>query len=118
MSLTKGQPPLVMDTVGRQLNSSGLVAAPPAPGPFVPHVKETTQIMKNTSSLHVNVDNDNREYTLLAAFEQFQLGWDYYMAHEPIKVCKNVQQRRGWFAANSAEAAANLPANCADRLGF
>lgn len=66
----------------------------------------------------VKQNTENSEYTLVAAFEQFKLGWDYHTAKEPVSICANAQQRRGWFAANSAEAAASLPANCADRLGF
>lgn len=57
-------------------------------------------------------------YSLLAAFEQFQHGWDVYKAKQPVTACQNMQQQRGWFAANSAEAAATLPATSADRLGF
>lgn len=57
-------------------------------------------------------------YSLLAAWEQFRLGWDRHIAKQPITACTTLQQRRGYWAALNAEAAANLPATSADRLGF
>lgn len=58
--------------------------------------------MNNT--LPVSPNTVNREYSLLAAFEQFRLGWDYFTAKHDVAVCTNVQQRRGYFAALSAQA--------------
>lgn len=47
--------------------------------------------------------NSNREYTLLAAWEQFQFGYDIFTAGQDVTVCKSTQQRRGWWAAYAAK---------------
>lgn len=38
-------------------------------------------------------------YQLLAAYEQFRLGWDYFTTDEPPTVCANAEQKRGYMAA-------------------
>lgn len=55
-----------------------------------------------TMGVQAPVTDSNREYTLLAAFEQFRLGWDYCKAGQIVNVCQNMQQRRGYFAALAA----------------
>lgn len=55
---------------------------------------------------------------LLADWEQFKFGFDRHTAGQPIFACTSDEQRRGWCAALRDEAVANLPATCADRLGF
>lgn len=54
----------------------------------------------------------------MVAFEQFRLGYDRYVAGDSYFECASAEQRRGYLAANRAEAAATLPATSADRLAF
>ena len=37
-------------------------------------------------------------------FEQYQLGWDFYTAREPLSACKTHEQYKGWWAALNANA--------------
>lgn len=57
----------------------------------------------------------NREYTLLAAWEQFRLGFDYFTSGQDVTVCANMQQRRGYFAALAAQADTETYAYLAQR---
>ena len=36
--------------------------------------------------------------------KHFQVGYALYMGNQPISACHNDDQRRGWLAANRAEA--------------
>lgn len=49
----------------------------------------------------------------------YMKGWNLYQfGAKPISACANEMQRRGWLAANKAEAVATLPADVAERLGY
>ena len=45
------------------------------------------------------------------------IGYALYMAHQPLSACQSADQRRGWLAANAAEAEC-ATAGYADRMGF
>lgn len=37
---------------------------------------------------------------------QYRIGWNKYASGRPLSACTNEEQRRGWNAANRAQAAA------------
>lgn len=45
----------------------------------------------------------NKDYTLLAAWENYQLGWQMHSAGRDVTECRNIQQRRGWQSAFEAK---------------
>lgn len=44
----------------------------------------------------------NREYTLLAAYREFQVGYELHEKKQDVIYCTSLQQRRGYFAAKAA----------------
>lgn len=49
--------------------------------------------------------------------KHFSVGYELYIARQPITACQNVDQRRGYLAANRAEAECAI-AGFADKVGW
>jgi Zn ribbon nucleic-acid-binding protein len=51
------------------------------------------------------------------AQKHFRIGYQLYIARQPISACQTANQVAGWLAANRAEAEC-ATAGYADRMGF